>query len=51
MAKGRDNTERNFGIVTISAAVISNQQQKDIDEKAISLQIAELKKKEQKNRR
>lgn len=48
VAKGRDNTERNFGIVTISAAVISNQQQKDIDEKAISLQIAELKKKSKK---
>lgn len=48
MAKGRDNTERNFGIATISAAVISNQQQKDIDEKAISLQIAELKKKSKK---
>lgn len=48
VAKGRDNTERNFGIVTISAAVISNQQKKDIDEKAISLQIAELKKKSKK---
>lgn len=48
VAKGRDKIERNFGIVTISAAVISNQQQKDIDEKAISLQIAELKKKSKK---
>ena len=39
---------RDGGIVTISAAVISNQQQKDIDEKAISLQIAELKKRAKK---
>jgi len=48
IAKGRDEIEKKFAIVTLSAAVISNQCQKDIDEKEIFLQIAELKKKSKK---
>lgn len=44
MAKGRDGIQKEYPIVTISAAVFSNEKEKAVNEEELYIRIAELKK-------